>query len=155
MFLKVLKDKIKHNFKKILPYATQMLNRTSEKSHTNMEYRGKYNRSLSVLIFMFLLPFSVTGQTFEHPGGMYSSSLIEETRQKISEGKEPWATAYKQLMQQAEASLLRKPEAMAGIYKNKDYEEWMKNSRPVMLYGHHYAWPVPTLLRTEPIASDQ
>jgi hypothetical protein len=46
-------------------------------------------------------------------------------------------------------------EAMAGIYGNKDYEKWIEKSRPIMMYGHHYAWPVPTLLRTEPIASDR
>lgn len=39
-------------------------------------------------------------------------------------------------------------EAMFGIYGKKEYEAWIKDARPIMVYGHHYAWAVPTLLRT-------
>lgn len=38
-------------------------------------------------------------------------------------------------------------EAMYGIYGKKDYEGWIAGARPIMVYGHHYAWAVPTLLR--------
>lgn len=41
-------------------------------------------------------------------------------------------------------------EAMSGIYARKDYKEWIKKARPIMVYGHHYAWTVPTLLQTIP-----
>jgi hypothetical protein len=41
-------------------------------------------------------------------------------------------------------------QAMAGIYGKKQYADWPDRSRPIMLFGHHYAWSVPTLLRTLP-----
>jgi hypothetical protein len=37
-------------------------------------------------------------------------------------------------------------EAMAGIYKDKNYEEYVGNSRPVIYYKHHFAWVFPTLM---------
>ncbi len=42
-------------------------------------------------------------------------------------------------------------EAMAGIYEKKEYESWIKKSRPIMYHGHHYAWAIPTLLQTLPV----
>jgi hypothetical protein len=41
-------------------------------------------------------------------------------------------------------------EAMHGIYGKSEYESWIEDSRPIMVHGHHYAWAVPTLLRTVP-----
>lgn len=41
-------------------------------------------------------------------------------------------------------------EAMSGIYDKKEYETWIKDARPIMVHGHHYAWSLPTLLRTQP-----
>ena len=41
-------------------------------------------------------------------------------------------------------------EAMHGIYGKSEYESWIDDSRPIMVHGHHYAWAVPTLLRTVP-----
>jgi len=41
-------------------------------------------------------------------------------------------------------------EAMSGIYGKKEYEAWIKDARPIMVHGHHYAWSVPTLLKTVP-----
>ena len=41
-------------------------------------------------------------------------------------------------------------EAMYGIYGKEEYGTWVKGARPVMVYGHHYAWAVPSLLRTIP-----
>ncbi len=41
-------------------------------------------------------------------------------------------------------------DAMSGIYAKKAYETWIKESRPIMVYGHHYAWALPTLLSTIP-----
>ena len=115
-----------------------MTNCTSE-NQTDIEYRSKYKGLLPVLIFIFLLPFSVTGQTFEHPGGMYSSSLIEETRQKISEGEEPWVTAYKQLMHQAETSLQRKPEAVKNFNVPGYYRD-PKGHHREQIHLSHDAW---------------
>ncbi len=40
-------------------------------------------------------------------------------------------------------------EAMFGIYGKAEYEQWIEDSRPIMVHGHHYAWALPTLLRTE------
>ncbi len=42
-------------------------------------------------------------------------------------------------------------EAMAHIYGRQDYAVWMQSARPVMVYGHHYAWALPTLLQTNPV----
>lgn len=39
-------------------------------------------------------------------------------------------------------------EAMQNIYDKKEYETWIKDYRPIMVYGHHYAWAMPTLLST-------
>jgi len=39
-------------------------------------------------------------------------------------------------------------EAMANIYGRPDYADWVHKGRPVMVYGHHYAWALPTLLQT-------
>ena len=41
-------------------------------------------------------------------------------------------------------------EAMYGIYGKKEYEAWINDARPILVYGHHYAWAVPTLMRTQP-----
>lgn len=41
-------------------------------------------------------------------------------------------------------------EVMSGIYGNTKYESWVKEARPIMVYGHHFAWTVPTLLSTAP-----
>ncbi len=41
-------------------------------------------------------------------------------------------------------------EAMTGIYPDKNYEAWVADARPIMVFGHHYAWAVPTVLRTLP-----
>lgn len=38
-------------------------------------------------------------------------------------------------------------EAMSGIFDEKGYDAWVEEARPIMLYGHHYAWAMPTLLR--------
>ncbi len=40
-------------------------------------------------------------------------------------------------------------EAMSVIYGRRDYEDWIRNSRPIIYSGHHYAWTVPTLLRVD------
>lgn len=45
-------------------------------------------------------------------------------------------------------------EAMAGVYEDGAYAAWVADSRPVMNYGHHYAWAVPTLLRPIRILSN-
>ncbi len=42
-------------------------------------------------------------------------------------------------------------EAMSGVYGKREYEAWIANARPIMVRGHHYAWAVPSLLRTAPI----
>ncbi len=39
-------------------------------------------------------------------------------------------------------------EAMSGIYEKKEYEAWVDDARPIMVYGHHYAWSFPTLMHT-------
>ena len=39
-------------------------------------------------------------------------------------------------------------EAMHNIYDKKEYESWIEDHRPIMIYGHHYAWAMPTLLST-------
>jgi hypothetical protein len=41
-------------------------------------------------------------------------------------------------------------EAMSGIYGKEEYEAWVEDARPIMVHGHHYAWAIPTLLRTVP-----
>ena len=41
-------------------------------------------------------------------------------------------------------------EAMSGIYGKLEYEAWVEDARPIMVHGHHYAWAIPTLLRTVP-----
>jgi len=38
-------------------------------------------------------------------------------------------------------------EAMLGIYGKKKYGNWILHARPIMVYGHHYAWNLPTLLQ--------
>jgi hypothetical protein len=38
-------------------------------------------------------------------------------------------------------------EAMAGVYDDADYAEWVIGARPVMNYSHHFAWAVPSLMR--------
>jgi hypothetical protein len=40
---------------------------------------------------------------------------------------------------------------MSGIYGKKEYEVWIKDARPIMLHGHHYAWTFPTLMSTQPV----
>lgn len=40
-------------------------------------------------------------------------------------------------------------EAMQGIYGKKKYGNWIKQARPIMVHGHHYAWNFPTLLQPE------
>jgi hypothetical protein len=42
-------------------------------------------------------------------------------------------------------------EAMSGIYGKPAYETWIRDARPIMVFGHHYAWAVPTLLRPLPM----
>lgn len=37
-------------------------------------------------------------------------------------------------------------EAMAVIYKKPAYAAYVKDARPLMVVGHHYAWAIPTLL---------
>jgi hypothetical protein len=41
-------------------------------------------------------------------------------------------------------------EAMYGVYGKKEYEAWIKDARPIMVFSHHHAWSVPTLLRLKP-----
>ncbi|WOO43071.1 alginate lyase family protein [Rubellicoccus peritrichatus] len=41
-------------------------------------------------------------------------------------------------------------EAMFAIYGNEAYGDWVKDARPIMVYGHHYAWNFPTLLQPTP-----
>jgi hypothetical protein len=45
-------------------------------------------------------------------------------------------------------------EAMSGIYGKKEYEVWVENARPLIVSSHHYAWSVPTLLRTVPLKNE-
>lgn len=39
-------------------------------------------------------------------------------------------------------------EAMSGIYGKDAYAAWVREAQPITVFGHHYAWAVPTLLRT-------
>ncbi len=41
-------------------------------------------------------------------------------------------------------------EAMSGIFAAKRYDAWVQDARPTMMFGHHYAWAVPTLLSALP-----
>ena len=41
-------------------------------------------------------------------------------------------------------------EAMSGVYGERRYGDWVNDARPVFIFGHHYAWAAPTLLRTAP-----
>ncbi|ADE53565.1 alginate lyase family protein [Coraliomargarita akajimensis] len=37
-------------------------------------------------------------------------------------------------------------EAMHALYKKPAYGNWVKDSRPIMVFGHHYSWNFPSLL---------
>jgi hypothetical protein len=45
-------------------------------------------------------------------------------------------------------------EAMYRIYGKKEYELWIEKARPLMSYGHHYAWSFPTLFYVEAVTCD-
>ena len=36
-------------------------------------------------------------------------------------------------------------EAMYGVYGKEEYTDWIAEARPLMSFGHHYAWVFPTL----------
>lgn len=36
-------------------------------------------------------------------------------------------------------------EAMYGIYEKQEYLDYLKDARPLIVFGHHYAWALPTL----------
>ncbi len=45
-------------------------------------------------------------------------------------------------------------EAMYQVYGKKEYELWIEKARPIMYFGHHYAWSFPTLFYVEAVTCD-
>jgi hypothetical protein len=54
-------------------------------------------------------------RTFVHPGGLHSRKQIATARAAVAAGKEPWAAAYKALMEQADLNLKREPAPIANF----------------------------------------
>ncbi len=81
-----------------------------------------------LLVFLFnLLIVSdyLQAQSFEHPGGLHSKSLLNSVREKITEEEEPWMSAYSALMIQAKENIIRTPEPVEdfnvpGYYDDPD-----------------------------------
>lgn len=93
------------------------------------------NFILNKKIFLFALSLLVFGPAvfaFEHPGGMHPKAQVQLVRQQLKQQKEPYVSAYKQLIHLADSALIQEHHALSdfsvpGYYKKPD--EHIRNSK--------------------------
>jgi hypothetical protein len=61
--------------------------------------------------------------TFQHPGGIVTAAQIQQARNALAAGKEPWKSAWAEVLERAEQGLYETPSAVVNFYVPGYYED--------------------------------
>ena len=72
---------------------------------------------------LFFFTVNVCAATYEHPGGMHPKQQIDFVKKKLQQEQQPYYDAYLQLIDYANAALVREDHALADFNVPGYYQE--------------------------------